>query len=999
MNKFLTLIPLYLISIACNRAIAQPTPTVAPKLQTTANSTISPESIARQITVKVHVGDRRGSGTLIAKRGHRYTILTNAHVANKSNTYRITTPDGKTYPARCAQPLKQGTCIAAENQDLALLEFTSTQNYTVPTWGDSRSLKLGETVYSAGFPFEQQELKIDTSQISQQTAKPLQGGYQIGFSNTTVQGMSGGSLLNSSGQLIGIIGFNAQPIFNDGYQYQDGSQPTANEIRELRKSSFAIPIATLAKSDRQYQTVLPKQTTTTIAPTNYTGVVKQVDEIAQQITVRIEDKNGGNGSGVIIAKEGDTYYVATAAHVAQTNDGEKIAVVLITPTQEQIGLQAGDINVVNKDLGVVIVKFKSKQNYRITEIGKYDLQNNQWVFVSGFPDKDTSNQRHLSIGMAKNREETDFAVKDRGSLAGGNNLIYTNLSLHGMSGGAVLDRLGRLVGINTGAENEYILSTKEEINFGFALGIPIATVIGVFSQGQIPAAQLQVTNTPAPESSQSEDEEIRRIQLSTLSKPSQTATAKEWLDYANLLWRSAKKQEAVAAFETAIKLLERHPEIQGSKEQLRTAYFGLGLVWWNGESQQDLQAAVVNLQKAEKVNPEFYQSSRYLGRSLNDLKRYPEALTAYQRAISTQKADFVLYVEQGNVLRQMKRYREAVSSYDLAIALQPKHPWAYNNRGIAYEDLKQYALEIADYTQAIQLNPQLHQAYYNRGHAYQIQEKNTQAIADYTQAIQLNPQFYQAYNNRGHAYYDLKKYDRAIADYNQSIKLNPQLYQAYYNRGNVYFDLKKYTQSLADYTQAIKLDPQDPKVYVLRGIAYSNQQKSAPAIADYTQAIKLNPQFAAVYVLRGNIYFEQQKYAQAIADYTQAIQLNPQDPRVYVFRGNAHSDQQKSAPAIADYTQAIKLNPQDPEVYNKRGLAFTKQKEYAQAISDHNQAIKLNPQFAAAYHLRAIAYGLQGKSAQAQANLAKAAELYRAQNNTADYQRVIELLQSLQKLP
>ena len=235
---------------------------------------------------------------LLLNAGNRYTILTNAHVANKSNTYRITTPDGKTYAAKCAQPLKQGTCTAAKNQDLALLEFTSTQNYTVPTWGDSRSLKPGETVYSAGFSVSiDKKLKIDTSQISQQTAKPLQGGYQIGFSTSTVQGMSGGSLLNSRGELIGIIGFNAQPILNDGYQYQDGSQPTANEIRELRKSSFAIPIATLTNLAPQYPARLPKQSTTTIAKTNYTGVVKKVDAIAQQITVRIEDKNGDNGSG------------------------------------------------------------------------------------------------------------------------------------------------------------------------------------------------------------------------------------------------------------------------------------------------------------------------------------------------------------------------------------------------------------------------------------------------------------------------------------------------------------------------------------------------------------------------------------------------------------------------------------------------------------------------------------------------------------------------------
>jgi S1-C subfamily serine protease len=471
MTKQLTIISLYLLALTCTQ-IPTVIPATASSSQTIAANPVAPETIARQITVRVLVGDRRSSGTIIAKRGNRYTILTNAHVTNKGNSYRITTPDGKTYPAKCAQPFKQGVCTTDKNNDLALLEFTSSQTYTVPTWGDSRSLTPGETIYSAGFPFDKQALQVTTGKIDTQTSRPLQGGYQIGFGSTTEPGMSGGSLLNSQGQLIGIIGFSSYPILNDGYQYQDGSQPAASEIKELRKSSFAIPIATLAQIDRQYAALLPKNgggTTTTIAKTKYTGVVKTVDDIAQQITVRIEDKNGGNGSGVIVAKEGDTYYVATAAHVIQEirDDRQKIAIAVVTPTQERIVLNSGDINVVNRDLDIGIVKFKSTQNYQIANLSKYEFRKNDWAFLSGFPGQDDNKKRLLTIGKVWRKEATEFAVtyrnkdKDKGielgSLKNGNSLIYTNLSLPGMSGGGVLDRQGRLIGINTGAENERLL--------------------------------------------------------------------------------------------------------------------------------------------------------------------------------------------------------------------------------------------------------------------------------------------------------------------------------------------------------------------------------------------------------------------------------------------------------------------------------------------------------------------------------------------------------------
>jgi tetratricopeptide (TPR) repeat protein/S1-C subfamily serine protease len=1009
MNKRLTIIPLCLLAIASSQIQFSTPATGSPRSHKIAK-TISPAKIARQITVRVHVGDRRSSGTIIGRRGNRYTILTNTHVTNKGNTYRITTPDGKTYPAKCAQPLKQGTCTADKNNDLALLEFTSTQTYTVPSWGDSRSLSPGATIYSAGFPFEQQALQVNTGKIDIQTSKPLQGGYQIGYSSTTEQGMSGGALLNSQGQLIGIIGFNSHPILNDGYLYQDGSQPSANQIAQLRKSSFAIPIGTLARIDRQYLAMLPKNSgTMTTARSNYTGVAQRVDDIAQQITVRIERKDGENGSGVIVAREGDTYYVATAAHVIQEtkrDNGrnvlrEKMANAIITPTQERIALSEADINVVNKDLDIGVIKFRSKQNYRVAAIGSYEFKESDWVFVSGFPGADRSKKRHLTIGKVQTENQKEFVVKNRdeelGSLTKGYNLVYTNLSLPGMSGGAILDRQGRLVGINNGAENEQIIQNDrvKQINFGYALGIPISTVVGVTSRGQIPTARLRVTNTPAANPSQNEQDEIQRVQLSTLAKPGKTASTEEWLNYANLLWRGNQSREAVTAFETAIKLLERNPELPEREKQLRIAYFGLGLAWYEnsrGSRQDDLRSAVKAFERAAKIDPSFYESARYLGKSLLLLKRFDEALIAYQRASdpNQQKRDFVLYLERGSLFSILNRDPEAVNSYDRAINLQPNHPtayifrgaiytkqkkypqaiadfnqalklepndpWVYTSLGVVYYKQKQYPQAIANFNQAIKFDPQISFAHIGRGLVYSKQKQSSQAIVDFTQAIKLDPQSSLAYNSRGSVYRKLKQYPQAIGDFTQTIKLDPQDSLAYNGRGLVYQEQKQYPQAIADFTTAIKLDPQRIKTYLNRGVVYSEQKQYPQAIADFTSAIKINPQDADAYIIRGMVYSEQKQYPQAIADFTSAIKINPQDANAYNGRGIFYQAQKQYPQAIADFTTAIKLKPQEANAYNGRGLIYKEQKQYPQAIADFTAAIKVNPQEATAYNGRGQVY-------------------------------------------
>jgi S1-C subfamily serine protease len=251
------------------------------------------------------------------------------------------------------------------------------------------------------------------------------------------------------------------------------------------------------------------------------SIAKKVEDIAQQITVKIESKDGGHGSEVIIARQGDTYYVATIAHVVQNIKkdngrnviGEKIAAAVVTPTQEQIALSAGDINVFDADLDVAIVRFRSKQNYRVAQIGNDRIENQEWLFVSGFPAK-TPNKLYLSVGRGWDRENGTLHVKYKESLLYGVELTYTNRAVMGMGGGAVLDRQGRLIGIHVGAEDEIEFGKDGRIEvtkFGTGLGIPISTVLKL-TKGKSSLGEVRVNNTPMLKITTSEEAQLNRIQ-------------------------------------------------------------------------------------------------------------------------------------------------------------------------------------------------------------------------------------------------------------------------------------------------------------------------------------------------------------------------------------------------------------------------------------------------------------------------------------------------------
>jgi S1-C subfamily serine protease len=198
------------------------------------------EQQARAITVKVMSQDFLGSGILLRRKGTVYTVLTNAHVLQAGDPpYRVQTADGKIYTANSPQHLNFG------NNDLAVLRFQSLGKYAVASIGSPPT--VGDEVFAAGFPAveegaKKQSLAFTTGKVSLVLAKPLEGGYQLGYTNNIKNGMSGGPLLNRRGQVVGINGMQAYPLWDAPSVFADGSKADERLHQMIISLSWAVPM-------------------------------------------------------------------------------------------------------------------------------------------------------------------------------------------------------------------------------------------------------------------------------------------------------------------------------------------------------------------------------------------------------------------------------------------------------------------------------------------------------------------------------------------------------------------------------------------------------------------------------------------------------------------------------------------------------------------------------------------------------------------------------------
>jgi tetratricopeptide (TPR) repeat protein/S1-C subfamily serine protease len=960
------------ISLSANRGLTQEITNQAPEKDL--------KQLAKSVTVKVLATNSKGSGIIIKKEGEIYTVITNRHVIEPGAPYRIETPDRAIHNASLLTDVN----VALKDNDLALLQFSGTGNYPIASLGDISTLKEGEEVFAAGYPFETEEEKTEEfvfnpGRITYILPQALKGGYQIGYTNEIEKGMSGGPIFNREGKIIGLNGTH-RPLWGDNriYVYQDGSEPSDDLRDRLRRSNWGIPMETVVKLIPK---LIPSDLSTKVAgytPSTQTSskISQEVDNIAKEITVKITYPTS-NGSGVIIAKEGDNYSVLTAGHVVNGQTELKV----VTPDGKQYIINPSTIKTWEREgLDLALLQFTSPQTYQVATLANYHLGiENRVVFVSGWaasPLGKSPSERSFSAGFL-------FGVgmsqaKNARSLSSGYELVYTNLTYPGISGAPILDAKGHLIGIHAGAEAEATPMLEggggaRVLELGYSLGVPLRTFLAKVKQEGIKLNGKQ-DNSPPPRLSAPQQDDLVKSSLKW-EKPPKGAGEVEWLNYGNRLLRALKYEDAIEAFDEAIKI----------KANFYQAWYAKGLAL---KSKKQYKPAVDAFRKATTYQPDSDEAWRQLGDCYFYLKQYADARKALEKAIALKPDDFIAYDWLGTVLREAGSYRHAIEYYDRAIKIKPR-PLLYVLRGMTRQTIEDGQKALDDVNQAIRLQPDLAIAYHLRGWVYSDLENYTAAIADLEEALRLQPDrgeiyaalgsiyakmnfpsgFTQAYEKalrlqpddgdryaeRGLAYSDgFGNYEHAIKDYDQAMTLQPEsayLYLTFKARARL--AKEDYQGAITDLTESIRLMPNYVPAYMNRAIAEAKRGNKERFLADFEQALKLEPDNAWIYSNRGYQRFQRGDTQGGIEDYKKAMELAPELTYLfYNYRGDARNDKGDYKGAIEDYTKAISLKPDEPVFYTKRGGVRENQKDYNGAIEDYTQAIKLNPNYATAYKSR-----------------------------------------------
>ena len=570
------------------------------------------------------------------------------------------------------------------------------------------------------------------------------------------------------------------------------------------------------------------------------GIAKTIRDKAEQFIVRI-DYPSGNGSGVIVAKNGETYYVLTAQHVVENQEEYEI----VTPDGKNHKVDSSDITT-KGSADLAVVQFQSGETYQVATLADYkteleenqenqqqesgeqmkeiennnkldeelvdkatsvdemsqiisesskksqeflekmqkdsqqELKNlqkpqyvNQWLFLLGWSRFGDSPLLSLSAGK-------DFTQR-MSSLFGQNNKVtfasnafdtlarekryelnYSNFSQGGMSGGAVLDTMGRVVGIHTAAEGERV--GLGEIQLGLSLGVPIKAFLSIANQMGIQPEWLKVEKV-RPQPITKEDEQSIADNLFELKPPGQNGTEIDWLNYGNDLMRIERFPEATVAFDEAIK---RKPDFY-------QAYYAKGLVVQWQEGKKSLAEttkmsteipSVEELSSTDQVNNKYITESQQSSASMT--QGMSKALPYFKKASEIEPDFYPAWKQQGSI------YSIEMSS----------------------ENMSQLGNAELTGTTAPNSTPPL---------SPQATLAGKKALAAYNKATALNPSDSMLYSSKAYLLAELSRPQEAIEAYSQAIKIDPTSIMGYHGRSIVYCQIGNKQKAEADLNSAKKL--------------------------------------------------------------------------------------------------------------------------------------------------------------------------------------------------
>ena len=435
------------------------------------------------------------------------------------------------------------------------------------------------------------------------------------------------------------------------------------------------------------------------------------------------------------------------------------------------------------------------------------------------------------------------------------------------------------------------------------------------------------------------------------------------LNYANLLWRTNRSQEALEQYKralqtdpgnhsalTALGYLSRDLRDPASAEKyfLKLAelypgdyvpYFALGDLY---TSSRQFDRAQASYEKAHQIAP---ANPLIVAGGINSALEGPGHQLAVAKNWVSRATSNPAINDNPQVMRERERYLTFVGNYQEAadlgykvIEALPRDPEApvYLAYDLLFLDRFDEAYKIVQQFEPIL--PKDRDLPLIAGYVHAHQGHPREAEADFTRSLAIDPNDATAYMNRGFVRNDLREASKAVADFEAALKLRPDYGQAHLGLAFADLQLRRAKPALKEADLAAATMSDSASIHLARAEAYRQQALFRQAEGEYRAALKLAPSDAQVHLALAEALYRLHRYGDALEALKSGIGLTSNDSLLYAEMARNYAQLRQKTNAYQAVTSAEK-NGDDSKVLMATGEAFLLLGDNKAAMQRYSRAL------------------------------------------------------------
>ena len=245
-------------------------------------------------------------------------------------------------------------------------------------------------------------------------------------------------------------------------------------------------------------------------------------------------------------------------------------------------------------------------------------------------------------------------------------------------------------------------------------------------------------------------------------------------------------------------------------------------------------------------NPYSEIAWHQLGRQYIALKKYTDAIRAFDYAVLIDELFIGAYLEKGKALEAIHKYEEAISNYMITLKLDDPTAFTYLQIAGCYQHLEEHKLAIKYYHKAVDEDPLLDQAWLMITNLYMETDSLQKALHYIQKALEVDNDNTDFLNRFAEINIRLNLFEEASVAFKKSISLGDKRLVIYLALADILHFIGEFNEVNEVLLDTLKLFPESAEVhYRLAGI-YFILRKETDAILFLEKGLKLNFSYQSI---------------------------------------------------------------------------------------------------------------------------------------------------------